>query len=334
MSQRVVQIKDDAVNSLKIDFCTPIKNEQHIYIANLVEPLVFKLPKNLKIYSTGKNTYGDYEIWYLIDLNKESNEKLISFLHNLDDIALDNAYNNSNKWFGKKLRRGMLEKLYRPIYDSDKNNNIYIKFVIKNKQLLEKFNLKHYSMIKINGLQFFKNRFTYLAIINNVINNIDIDNTNIDFIECLSNNLEQDYEKKADIEEVIYENNSLHKSSDVLSNNNEIRKALEIDNVKSQTSLELNNDIPIKDIEVQTIKSEFDNHLSDKSNNDTCKEEISINKTDLQDMISEKRLHCQKCFINAEKANRAAENLRLKAIKASSELKEYEKNYTRIHNLD
>ena len=45
------------------------------------------------------------------------------------------------------------------------------------------------------------------------------------------------------------------------------------------------------------------------------------------EVIQEKKDFTKKCFLQAEKVSRAAENLRIKAIKSINELKQYEEVY-------
>ena len=51
---------------------------------------------------------------------------------------------------------------------------------------------------------------------------------------------------------------------------------------------------------------------------------------ELESLIDEKRDYTKKCFLQAEKVSRAAENLRLKAIQSVNKLREYEETYNNL----
>ena len=51
---------------------------------------------------------------------------------------------------------------------------------------------------------------------------------------------------------------------------------------------------------------------------------------ELESLIDEKRNYTKKCFLQAEKVSRAAENLRLKAIQSVNTLREYEETYNNL----
>ena len=85
------------------------------------------------------------------------------------------------------------------------------------------------------------------------------------------------------------------------------------DIIKTDNSINIDKTDKINDI--------FEENINTKSlrSNFTLKE--------LEDIIVEKRDFTKKCFLQAEKVSRAAENLRIKAINSVNELKKYEESY-------
>ena len=82
----------------EINFTPPSKNKENIYTSSLTEPIHTQLPK-LNILSTGKNSRGQYELWYHLDLESENGERLVNFCYMLDNVALSRAHENSETWF-------------------------------------------------------------------------------------------------------------------------------------------------------------------------------------------------------------------------------------------
>lgn len=101
----------------------------------------------------------------------------------------------------------------------------------------------------------------------------------------------------------------------------------------------LNKDTPIK-INLSDKKSELMEVLEDTptemkktdigSNNIDKSIITNLTSKELENIIDEKRNFTKKCFVQAEKVSRAAENLRLKAIQSVNQLRKYEETYNNL----
>ena len=95
--------------STNTKFQKPTKNETGYYVSELEEPIVLTLPK-MEIHGNGKNDKGQYEIRYILDINNNNFKELIENLYNLDEFALETAYQNSKEWFGQEISKDLEKK--------------------------------------------------------------------------------------------------------------------------------------------------------------------------------------------------------------------------------
>ena len=279
-----------------IKFNPPIKNKNNIYISPIISPIELEIEES-KIVKLFLNNKNNWELWYELDMNKESNKesnKLIDLLSILDNIALIHSKKNSKEWFNKELTIERLQKLFIPSYNLEKINNeevLYMKLNINNSDLVD--NIRHNNncklIISIDGLFFFKTNFEYSITIINTIP-IKNDTQSINFTDILNKNSE---------------NNTFDKSK-----KNEVIEFLNNEDDNLEKSITKNN-----------IKTESDS-VESNSTKLTIKE--------LESLIDEKRNYTKKCFVQAEKVSRAAENLRLKAIQSVNTLREYEETYNNL----
>ena len=78
-------------------------------------------------------------------------------------------------------------------------------------------------------------------------------------------------------------------------------------------------------LEVQSVIEDADERQMVIKDDEVQSNISNLSRAEIETMVSEKKDEVKKCFINAERASQVAENLRLKAIKKSNELKECEK---------
>jgi hypothetical protein len=102
------------------------------------------------------------------------------------------------------------------------------------------------------------------------------------------------------------------------------------DVVKESPTLEISK--PIKGILKDTSKPKEIKETKDSSSIRTT--ESGLSKLDVQSRLEEKRKEARTHFLNAERATRAAEALRLKATQASQEAKEWEKALIELESLE
>ena len=302
-----------AQTSVNTTFQKPYKNDTGYYISKLVEPIILTLPK-MEIHDNGKNEKGQYEIRYVLDINDVKFKQLIEDLYHLDEFALDTAFKNSKEWFGQEISKDVLENLYITPYE-DEDDSLFIKLSIDNDSLLEKFNYEHYCIVEIKSLEFYRSSFKFVMNVKDVIieeKEINDENKNV------SLNFNELIEGKSVVEEVLEDETN----NELLETNN----AQETNNTQEET----NNTQAVNDNE-DDFKTQFIENVSRTTQNiidenatqylDTYSE---LSKQDVESIISTKREESRRCFLNAERAGRAANNLKKKALETASELKKYE----------
>lgn len=308
-----VKVSNSKYEGLSLNFHKPKKNDNGIYLANLETPIKVELPE-LDIYSVGNkmlNGVKEYQIWYLLDLNNKKHKELLELLYFLEEKAIEASYQNSKNWFGnKQLSKNTLENLFVQSYDSDDEDNIILKLIIKNKSLLPLFEYRHFSTIEFTDIRFFKKNFGYTAVVTNVNKIEDIGS---------ENESQEDSSEKANINLLEYLNN---KDKLEVSSSNVITDDV-VDNLAEDTT---------DDLHVNKIEPESDNHISREDTNSISTKVTELSKIELKSVVSNKRQLVERYFKNAERANRAAENLRLKAIRAHNDLKKYEELYSNFTN--
>jgi hypothetical protein len=317
--------KSNKYKDLSIIFQNPIKNNNNIYISRLETPIKVELPE-LEIYSVGNkilNGIKEYQIWYSIDLNNDKHNELLELLYFLEEKAMEESFNNSKQWFnGKQLSKKTLENLFVRTYDSDEESTIILKLIITDKSLLPLFENRHFSSIEFEGIRFFQRNFGYSVTVKDV-NIVESDDNvsnvssnkgdNINLIEYLNNDKNIDTNSQDVITDEVVDNLAEDNNNDDIYNDLEENVNNKKDNQK--------NELPIK----KNVKNTVNNDTSSIS---TKVSELS--KIELKSVLSNKRNNVQRYFTNAERANRAAENLRLKAIRAHNDLKKYEDLYSQL----
>lgn len=217
---------------------------------------------------------------------------------------------------------------------------IYLKAGIKDANLLNKFENAHSSKVLIEGLIFFKKNFMFSLTIIDVdeLDNLE-EESRIDFIKSL--NMKNDIENK--IENEMENNKNLKLKKETISEEDVINDDV-INNLAE--CVEMNKDIINNlaegvemnkecDIETRIIDNyqKRDNNIPKKiirkpKSVATYKSEATyksaISKQECVSLVETSRKKAKQCFINAERASRAAENLRVQAIDAANKLKKYE----------
>ena len=316
-------------SNLNITFQQPEKNNSGVYMSQLVTPITVELPY-LEIYSVGNkilNGIKEYQIWYSLDLDNEKHKELLELLYYIEEKAIKETYKHSKQWFnGKQLSMKSLENLFVQVYDSDEDSNVIIKLVITDKDLLPHFEGKHYSTIKFTGIRFFTNNFNYLVKVdkvNKIDDNKESSESNINLVDYLNDQINIDTDSKDVITDDVVDNLA-EDDSDSIDN---LRQYNDNINNSSKNNMTL---LPIENKDKTIVK---DNNTIEDLNSATTKVS-ELSKIEIKSVINSKRNTVKRYFLNAERANRAAENLRLKAIRANNDLKKYEELYSQMSVSD
>ena len=288
--------------STNTKFQKPTKNETGYYVSKLEEPIVLTLPK-MEIHGNGKNDKGQYEIRYILDINNNNFKELIENLYNLDEFALETAYQNSKEWFGQEISKDILENLYITPYE-DEDDSLFIRLAIEDETLLTKFNYEHHCVVEIKSLEFYRNSFKFVMVVKDVI------------IE------EQESEEVVETKNVSLNFNELIESKI----DNKMEELLEKENPEEMVS-ESKQQEQLEDYKTQIIEdsSLTTQNIIDENATQFVDTYSELSKQDVVSIISTKREESRRCFLNAERANRAANNLKKKALETADELKRYEK---------
>lgn len=275
----------ELIEQLNLSFSSPIRrNINPHFFAVLTKPIYFYLPKST-ISTVYKNEYNEYIADYIIDL--EEHIELLQFLDNLDTLCINKTIFNITNWFNKKIDTNNLIKSHNNIYYNDETNekittNLYVDK--KNVDKIKKYNLDNdYNLlIKIDSIEFIKNKFKLRLELEEIIEGFDtyndIESEDINFSEIIENKiLEKNSEKKS---EII---------------NEELINELAIDDS------EINNDLH--------LQNEFE---TDKK--------LEIDKKEIQDIINKKKIEKRNLIINTEKARRGIETYRDKIEDLDSEI--------------
>ena len=284
-------------------FQKPTKNETGYYVSQLEEPIVLNLPK-MQIHGNGKNEKGQYEIRYVLDINNNSFKELIENLYNLDEFALETAYQNSKEWFGQEISKDVLENLYITPYE-DEDDLLFIRLAIDDESLLEKFNYEHKSVVEVKSLEFYRNSFKFVMVVKDVI-----------------------IEEQQENENMVETNNEPLNFNELIEskNDNQIEELLEKENSEEMIT-ESKQQEQLEDYKTQIIEdsSLTTQNIIDENATQFLDTYSQLSKQDVESIISTKREESRRCFLNAERANRAANNLKKKALETADELKRYEK---------
>ena len=295
-------------------FSIPRKTESGVYEALLETPITFQLPimdvypdtqddsdtlmEDIVAQTTltpSKAPSRRYPIKYLVDVNDLCCNKMLDFFYKLDSIALDSVEKYATSWFGKHVEKEHIVERYVPPYDTDENENVFLRVYGSAKQKLksQKYS-NHYCVISIEGLQFYKKRFVYLIHISKIVKLKDT-KINDEVIDSLA-----DYD---DVETV-------HKTGD----HHEPFSAL----VPSYTHLLLKQWGTKKSY----ARSAPSCHKSMDAESDRT--HSSLSRVEIESLIDQTKQELNECFTAAEKASRVAENLRLRALQKANDLKNIE----------
>ena len=335
MSLSIQDTYTSKYKDVRINFKKPSKDKLGCYMAKLKTPIKVELPK-LEIYSVGNkvlNGVKEYQIWYTLDLDNTKHKELLELLYYLEEKAIENSYNNSKDWFnGKQLSVKSLENLFLQVYDSDDESKVIIKLSINNKDLLPLFEEDHFSTIVFHGIRFFTNNFGYSVTVEKVNklteelksnfsesvengsenSNKEIRSQNINLLDYLNDDKKIDNSSKEVITDDVVDNLAEDISNDVIENN------LKNHNQTKKNNKEKNN--------IKKVRAKDKNSIQTKVS--------QLSKIEIKSVINNKRETVKRYFLNAERANRAAENLKLKAMRANNDLKKYEELYSQFSDSE
>ena len=286
------KLEDYDLNSIKsITFKIPTKID-NVYRASIDTPVNIELNTSeiLKIFMNDKN---QYELWYKMNMDDDKSGKLFSLLNILDDVALEESLKNSLEWFNKKISINSIKALYIPSYDVqviDNKEVIYMKLYINSKEIVDKIKCDANCKFLISIDGLYFYKSNYLY--NVVITDV------LDVI-----NFSDIFNKDAPAKLNISDKKS------------ELMESLEDQAVPIPTSIPIPKENNQLDMEYNNIDKSVITNLTSK---------------ELESIIDEKRTYTKKCFLQAEKVSRAAENLRLKAIQSVNQLRKYEKTYDNL----
>ena len=282
------------------------------YLAVLNNELIFKLPQ-MKVFKLQEKN-DRWDLSFVIDIENKECTKLVEFLYKLDESALYRFKENSLKWFNKKFNNKILEESYVPSYDTDKHGNLLFNLNLYDKKLLKYLKSPHIATVKVEGLEFHKNKFKYSIIVTDLKSQDSFDTeSRLDFIKCLDNSMIKKHSLNDDVINNLADTDNIQEQYNSINEQNEQND--------DQLSEEILNDEQSDEEQEQNNKEH--EHEHEQSDDDKSR----ISKLELKSMISDKRHEVKSCFENAERANKCAENLRIKAIKAASELRNIESMY-------
>lgn len=270
-----------------IQFETPVKNKDNLYIANLEEKIVIELD-NLDVFEYIEEDNKKY-VFFNLDLDNEDQEELIELLYNLDEVAVDSCFDHSVDWFNQKLSEEQIENLYIPLYIDNykEKNHILMKVEINPDIDISNINHSNINVIEIKGLIFYKKTFLYHVYLDKIIE----DTINIE--------LNIDNRQK--------ENKEKEKTKD-----NETKE----DETKEDET---------REDETREDETKEEKVNKDVKETDGDKEEKKNEKPNIKELIEKKRLLVEENFKKTEKINKDAELLRIQAIQSANELKELER---------
>lgn len=289
-------------------FNNPKRQKDGRYLASIEKSIYFKLPQ-MKINKLEKKD-NRWDVSYLLDIENNECNKLIEFLYNLDSSALYRSEENSLNWFKKKLKSSILEESYVPSYDTDDDNNLLFNLNLYNSKFKNLLNSPHIATVKVEGLEFYRNNFKYSIIITNVEpqDSFEVE-SRLDFIKCLDKSRESN-----PLNEDVINN---------LADTDDINNQYESNNQENYDSSDNDSDNNSNDINLENEN----NNLENENNSEHEDSKSTLSKIEIKSIISQKRQEVKSCFENAERANKCAEQLRIKAIKVASELRNIESMY-------
>ena len=269
----------DDLEELKLTYTKPVKKENQIYIAYLDSPIKFYLPKS-EIIDIYQDDFGTNIAKYLINI--DDHVEFLTFLENLDSICINHAATNSEIWFNKTLSTNTLVKYYNTLYnleeDDDNIEEMTVDLELDNNDLIDLLNENNRNdnlniVIKIVGIEFFKQTFRWKNIIENIINgfddeDIESNDSQLNFNDLVTSNKETSLELRLN-------NNRADNLSDITDKEQEENKQME----NNKESEELVSDI-------ENNKNTVNNILEDKSIEKNTEEEVNSNTQNNTDKIS------------------------------------------------
>jgi hypothetical protein len=313
---------------LPIGFLKPRKSKSNIYMANMDEPLCFYMPASeiMELYQDDDRINN---IKFILDMDDHA--EYIQFFYNLDNIVINMAHQKSVEWFGKEFDKETLARYYSPPYsmtdlDEERDDGLFFLVIMVDKaELLDDVadyrpNSEGRLLVVLEGIRFFKKSFTPLL---RLVRIDDIDevesnsssgeSAGLDFHEELASRkvpvnvsasitVQKVEEKQPKISEDV-----LRELADVASTVN--KKEYEI----------LSQSRPAQQLNTAPIPADSASRMSSK-----------LSVRDIEAMLNEKRKQVQEVSVNAEKASRAAELLKQKALKLEDEVKTYERTLERL----
>jgi hypothetical protein len=330
---------------LDFKFEKPKKDQRNIYLAKLSTPLSFNLPISniLEIY---QDDLGVNNLKFLFE--PDENEAFLEFFYQLDNLALTTSNTESVNWFGKKLSPELLEKLYLPPYQSqevselvdgeevenpeDIENEVFyfIEVVIDDAKMLEKLSdldndADVQLLVKLEGMRFFKKTFSYLITLQGVMEipteESSGEEENVDLIDAIASqddspkleNTEQKVEPKVEpkIEQRVEPKR---------------REIIDKDGIEELANVSIIS----KNLKSTLTPIGIKENISIAQS--TATKRTTMSKVDIESKLNLKREEAKKIFSNAERASRAAESLRTKALSASKEIKELESLLNTLDN--
>lgn len=190
-------------------FELPSKNDKGIFVTNLSKPFAFYLPKS-ELCDMFQDVYGNNVINYIINLDCHS--EIVQFLENFDTLCINNASDNSKKWFGKELNSEKLIKYYNTLYElSEDEKTLYLPIAIGTEDIEEIIRYNENSdlilSVKITGIEFFQQTFRWRIEFNSIVESVEEseedDDVNFDNMVQTSNNLESLTDMKHSSDEYI-----------------------------------------------------------------------------------------------------------------------------------
>ena len=319
----------DDFKELPIAFIKPRKNASNIYMANMEEPLCFYLPASeiMELYQDDDKINN---IKFILDM--EDHAEYIQFFYNLDNIVINMSFQRSKEWFGKEFDKETLARYYVPPYnmtdlDEERDDGLfYLLIMVSKKELLDDIadyrpNSEGRLLVVLEGIRFFKKSFTPLL---RLVRIDDIDEGDSD----------SDSESKESAGLDFYEELASRKPAPV-SAPAPVNIATPItvqkvdDKSLNQSRGKFNDDV-IRDLaDVSSVVNKKEYELMNQADT-TSRMSSKISVRDVEAMIKEKRKQAEEVSINAEKASRAADILKLKARKLEEEVKDYEKTLEKL----
>jgi hypothetical protein len=326
---------------LDFKFEKPKKDQRNIYLAKLTQPVSFNLPISniLEIY---QDDLGVNNLKFLFE--PEENEAFLEFFYQLDNLALTTSNTESVNWFGKKISPDLLEKLYLPPYQSqevtelvdgeevenpeDIENEVfyYVEVVVDDAKMLEKLSeidndADVQLLVKLEGMRFFKKTFSYLITLQGVMEipseESSQEDENVDLIDAIAS---QDESPKEVKNEIRTESKVEPKSEP---NRREIFDKDVIDDLANVSIMSKN----MKSAVLPTVTKDTTSVVQS-----TATKRTTMSRAEVESKLNIKREEARKIFSNAERASRAAESLRTKALGASKEIKELESLLNTLEN--